>query len=111
SLDRVAGANNGISNTTVDGQHTLTVASSVFPTIPAPQSAAVNISTRLPVGTDQDVLIGGFIIQGPTAKRVIIRAIGPSLPVAGALRDPTLELHEQSTGRTIATNNNWRITE
>ena len=111
SLDGVSGANNGISNTSVDGLHTLTVGSSAFPTIPAPPGAAVNISTRLPVGTGQDVLIGGFIIQGPTPKRVIIRAIGPSSPVAGALQDPTLELVESATGRTIATNNNWRITE
>ena len=111
SLDGVGVANNGISNSAVDGTHTLTVASNVFPTIPAPPSAAVNISTRLPVGTGEDVLIGGFIIQGPTPKRVIIRAIGPSSPVAGALQDPTLQLVEAATGRTIATNNNWRITE
>jgi hypothetical protein len=111
SLDGVGGPNNGISNSTVDGTHTLTVASNVYPTIPAPPGAAVNISTRLPVGTGQDVLIGGFIIQGSTPKRVIIRAIGPSSPVAGALQDPTLELVEAATGRTIATNNNWRITE
>jgi hypothetical protein len=57
-------------------------------------------------------LIGGFIIQGPTPKRVVIRAIGPSLNsfVAGALQDPKLELHDAS-GALIASNDNWRSTQ
>jgi hypothetical protein len=55
-------------------------------------------------------LIGGFIIQGPVPKTVVIRAIGPSLPLAGALSDPVLELHD-GTGATIATNDNWRNTQ
>jgi cyclophilin family peptidyl-prolyl cis-trans isomerase len=70
----------------------------------------VNISTRVPVGTGDDVLIGGFIVRGTSAKRVMIRAIGPSLTdkgVSGALADPVLELHD-STGATIATNDNWQ---
>ena len=96
--------------TSTDGPHTLKVGSLTLSTAP-PSGAALNISTRLPVGNGQNVLIGGFIIQGPTAKRVIVRAIGPSSPVAGALQDPTLQLVEQSTGRTIATNDNWRITQ
>ena len=66
-----------------------------------------NISTRLPVGTGDSVLIGGFIVSGSQQKRVIARAIGPSLPLPGALADPTLELHD-STGGLIASNNNWR---
>jgi hypothetical protein len=36
-----------------------------------------------------------------------VRALGPSLPLAGALGDPTLELHDGS-GTLIASNNNWR---
>ena len=46
---------------------------------------AVNISTRLLVGTGDNVLIGGFIVQGNAPKVVIIRAIGPSSGVPGAL--------------------------
>jgi hypothetical protein len=91
-----------------DGAHTLTVGSSSFVTIPPP-AAALNIATRLPVGAGQNVLIGGFIIVGPTPKRVLIRAIGPSVPIPGALADPTLELHDAS-GALLASNNNWRIT-
>ena len=75
-----------------------------------PASSTLNISTRLPVGTNQSVLIGGFIIQGPIAKNVIIRAIGPSLPLAGALQDPFLELHD-GAGETIASNDNWQDTQ
>ena len=65
-----------------------------------------NISTRLSVGTDNNVLIGGFIVTGIQAKEVIVRAIGPSLPLAGTLGDPTLELHDDVT--TIASNDNWQ---
>jgi hypothetical protein len=69
-----------------------------------------NISTRLNVGVDDDVLIGGFIVRGPVPKRMILRAIGPSLTgagVIGAMANPTLELHD-SAGATIATNDNWQ---
>ena len=48
------------------------------------------------VGTGEDVLIGGLIVSGSTAKQVILRAIGPSLAavgLTGVLQDPTLELH------------------
>jgi hypothetical protein len=71
-----------------------------------------NISTRGFVGTGDDNLIGGFIIAGTEAKKVIVRAIGPSLasrvpPVAGALADPTLELLD-SNGVMLASNNDWQ---
>ena len=65
-----------------------------------------NISTRVSVGTGDEVLIGGFIVTGTQPKQVIARAIGPSLPLTGTLADPVLELHD-STGATIATNDNW----
>jgi hypothetical protein len=66
-----------------------------------------NISTRLLVETGNNVLIGGFIIAGTQPKKVILRAIGPSLPVAGALADPVLELRD-SSGGLIRLNDNWR---
>ena len=65
------------------------------------------------VGTGDNVLIGGFIITGSGDKNVIVRAIGPSLTkvgLAGALADPTLELHDQ-TGAIIASNDNWKDTQ
>jgi sugar lactone lactonase YvrE len=68
-------------------------------------SGAVNVSTRLQVGTGGNVLIGGFIITGDAPKVVLVRAIGPSTGIPGALQDPTLELHD-SAGH-IVFNDNW----
>ena len=66
----------------------------------------VNVSTRMQVGLGDNVLIGGFIMRGPSPKRLLIRAIGPSSGVPGALADTILELHD-STGALIAANDNW----
>jgi uncharacterized protein YkwD len=68
-----------------------------------------NISTRLRMQNSGDVLIGGMIAQGSAPKKVIIRALGPTLTdlgLAGALPDPTLELFQGNTS--VATNDNWR---
>src|SRR5437868_9095625 len=70
-------------------------------------SSAVNLSTRMVVQTGDNVLIGGFIIYGSGQKRIAVRAIGPSLPIAGTLGDPLLELHD-AAGNIVATNDNWR---
>ena len=62
------------------------------------------------VGLGEDVLIGGFIIQGDTLKKVILRAIGPSLVssgIIGFLQDPALELHDAS-GALLDSNDNWQ---
>ena len=77
------------------------------PTPTAAPTLLGNISTRLRVETGDNVLIGGFIITGTQPKKVIIRAIGPSLPLAGALADPVLELRN-SSGGLIRSNDNWR---
>jgi hypothetical protein len=77
-----------------------------------PISTLGNISTRAFVQTGDNVVIGGFIVQGAEAKRVVIRAIGPELTqygVPNALANPTLELHD-GTGALIASNNNWVAT-
>lgn len=66
----------------------------------------VQLSTRMQVGTADNVLIGGFIMRGPSPKRLMIRGIGPSTGLTGALADPVLELYD-STGTVIASNNNW----
>ena len=68
-----------------------------------------NISTRALVQTGDDVIIGGFIVQGTGQKTLIVRAIGPSLSQSGItnpLPNPTLELHDH-TGAMIAFNDNW----
>jgi len=69
-----------------------------------------NISTRGNVGTGDNFLIGGTIVQGNAVQRVIVRAIGPDLAgagVPGPLQDPTLELHD-AEGTLLASNDDWR---
>jgi uncharacterized delta-60 repeat protein len=70
-------------------------------------SQLANVSTRGFVQTGDNVLIGGVIVLGQNAHRVIVRAIGPSLAVTGRLQDPTLELHD-GNGGLVVTNDNWR---
>jgi hypothetical protein len=71
-------------------------------------SSLGNISTRLRVQAGENVLIGGMIATGTVDKKVIIRAIGPTLTefgVPGALADPTLELYQGNV--LLASNDNW----
>lgn len=76
-----------------------------------PQANLANISTRAAVGTGENVLIGGFVIRG-SAKRVLIRALGPSLipfGVANAITDPQITLQQGQT--VIASNDNWKSSQ
>ncbi len=82
------------------------------PNAPAPtgNGRLAQISTRGRVGLDDAVMIGGFIIPGPGVKKLIVRAIGPSLGafgVSGALLDPVLELRN-SAGALVLSNDDWR---
>jgi hypothetical protein len=77
-------------------------------------SILANISARAFVQTGDNVMIGGFIVQGTQSKTVIVRAIGPELAappfnIPDALSNPTLELHDE-TGALIASNDNWVTT-
>ena len=65
-----------------------------------------NIATRLAVQTGDNVLIGGFIITGTQPKKVLLRAIGPSLNLPGKLANPTLELFTGST--LLGANDDWQ---
>ena len=70
-------------------------------------ASLANISTRLRVLTGDNVLIGGFIITGLQNKNLVVRAIGPSLPLSDRLANPTLDLFS-SSGQMIASNDDWR---
>jgi subtilisin family serine protease/outer membrane protein assembly factor BamB len=78
-----------------------------------PPTTLANISARGYCGTGNNVTIGGFVVAGPVGKRVLVRAVGPSLTTQGisaaeALADPVVELHDALHGNTIkATNDNW----
>jgi hypothetical protein len=73
----------------------------------AVDSRLANISTRGFIQTGNDVMIGGLIVTGQDSHKVIVRAIGPSLPVPGKLPDPTLELRN-GDGVLLQVNDNWR---
>ena len=69
----------------------------------------INISTRGFVQTGNNVMIGGFIIQGDGPKTVVVRARGPSLTSAGlhfVLVNPVLSLFSGQT--VIASNDDWQ---
>ncbi len=82
----------------------------VLTAVPAPPAQSLNIATRVRVDTGDNLMIGGFIITGPDAKKVLIRALGPSLQAFGIndpVADPVLDLRG-SAGELIRTNDNWR---
>ncbi len=82
-----------------------------LPARPGAKPQLLNISTRLSLGSGHAVGIGGFIITGTEPKKVIVRAIGPSLSDSGlddVLADPTLEIHGGPENILIAMNDNWR---
>jgi hypothetical protein len=76
---------------------------------PAVRSEVLNLSTRGLVSGGDNVLIGGFIVTGTQPKRMVLRALGPTLSsygLSGVLADPVLNLYD-SSGALIATNDDW----
>jgi hypothetical protein len=68
-----------------------------------------NISTRVRVLTGDNALIGGMIVTGTAPKKVMIRALGPTLSdlgLPGALSDPTLELFQGNSA--LGANDDWK---
>jgi hypothetical protein len=84
-------------------------ATAIFTVQPSNPPRLANISTRMHVGTGDNVLIGGFVISGATHKTVVVRARGPSMAsqgMPGMLQDPVLQLFSGQTR--IAINDNWQ---
>jgi hypothetical protein len=103
-----------ITRTAGDGKEGVAVDGLQANLVGAGGSLLGNISTRGFVQTGNNVMIGGFIIEGTGPKRVILRAIGPELSappfnIPNALANPTLELHN-GNGALIARNDNWQTT-
>jgi PKD repeat protein len=102
----VTGLTNGLSYscsvTATNGVGIGTASESISVIPSAPGSRLLNIATRGQVQTVDNVMIAGFIIQGSSPKKVLIRARGPSLAVApfnvpGTLSDPFLTLYSGAT--------------
>lgn len=76
--------------------------------IAAGTGTLINVATRAYVGTGEQVLIGGFVVEGREPKQLLIRAAGPALGAFGvtdALVDPVLRIY--SGGTLAAENDNW----
>ena len=77
-------------------------------------AALTNASTRGFVGTDENVMIAGFIASGGNGStQVVVRGLGPTLTqfgVSGALADPALTLVD-GNGNIVRSNNNWKDTQ
>ena len=76
-----------------------------------PSAVLRGVSTRAFVQTGESVMIGGFIVDGIAAKKVALRAIGPSLAAAGvtgAMADPFLQLLN-SNGSIVTSNDSWNF--
>jgi autotransporter-associated beta strand protein len=104
----VGGTTFSISYVGGDGNDLVLTVVNATPT-PTPAPKLANISTRLRVRDGDNVLIGGMIAKGSDYKRVIIRAIGPTLTDLGvpdALSNPTLEFF--SGNNLITSNDDWR---
>jgi hypothetical protein len=103
----------GVNGDQTDNSAMFAGAAYVFTGLGPPTSIPLlNISTRMNVGTGENVLIGGFIVVGNDPKKVLLRAIGPSLGDLGvpdALADPILELHQP--GDVVTSNDSWRATQ
>lgn len=70
----------------------------------------MNVATRGVVGAGQAQLIAGFVVSGNTAKKVLIRGVGPSLAsvgvTSGFLADPLLTL-VRGENVMVRENDNW----
>jgi uncharacterized protein YkwD len=94
-------ASNG---TAATGSFTLVVAG----TASSGSSRLINISTRSRVGTGENIMIAGFVIEGTEPKSILIRAVGPGLVQLGvpdAAKEVILRLNNGT--QDIASNQGW----
>jgi hypothetical protein len=71
----------------------------------------VNVSIRARIRPGDGALIGGFVVQGSAYKRILVRAVGPTLEgmgVSHALSDPLLTVYAGQT--LVASNDRWSST-
>jgi len=79
-----------------------------------PLSTLVNLSTRAQVGTGANLMIAGFVVGGSGSKKVLVRAVGPTLTgfdpanlsSSVVLTDPVLQL-TRPDGTQLMANDDW----
>jgi hypothetical protein len=100
---KVVGADNGTGVALVE----------VYDTGTGNSPKLTNVSARTQVGTGADVLITGFNVSGNVPKKLLLRAVGPTLGafgVGGTLVDPVLDVRPLGVDNVVATNDDWRGT-
>lgn len=76
----------------------------------AGSSRLVNLSVRSRVGSGSEILVVGFALDGSASKRLLIRAVGPTLAnfgVGGVLPNPQLALFRQGARASLHENDDW----
>ncbi len=117
-IEGATGATLTLSNLTMAaaGTYTVTVTNALGSRTSDPASlgiagrALLLGSSRPHAGTGGAAVTGAFTIEGSAAKRMLIRAVGPTLAsfgVSGVQADPQLEITHATTGAAIAGNNDW----
>jgi len=109
----VALMNSHVSDLDTLAQDDINGASAIYGTGPAYNSipnapVLMDISTRGTTYTGNNVLIGGFIVEGSQPAQLIVRCLAYSLAsygVSGALGDSVIELH--NANGIIASNDDW----
>jgi len=83
----------------------------VSPTSKSTGTRLANLSTRGVVGNGNRALIVGFVIAGNESRRVLVRAVAPTLAappfnLSGTISDPVLDV-TNSSAVTVASNDDW----
>ena len=110
----VAIMNSRVSNLDTVAQDDINGVTAIYGTGPAYNSipnapVLMDLSSRGTTFTGNNVLIGGFIIQGSQPIQVVVRGLGGTLAsfgVSNALFDPVIELHD-ANNTIIASNDDW----
>lgn len=82
----------------------------LYDAAPANSARLINVSTRSTAASGDNALVAGFVISGNAPRKVLLRAVGPTLGsfgVPGTLADPKLEVFAAGSTTALATNDNW----
>jgi len=83
-----------------------------LPAGPSTPGYLTNLSTRGRISGEASIMVGGFVLDGDSPRRCLIRGIGPELAnygVSAGVADPALELFQGGTSVVIASNDDWMV--
>lgn len=110
-LPSATAADMGIYTVSISGGGSTITAPPAIVTVNVPgTSRLVNVSTRGSVTRDE-ALTPGFVMRGTGTKRLVLRAVGPTLTsfqVPGVLTDPRMDLIPLGGTNSILSNDDWQ---